>query len=176
MTDHFELAVSCWWSSQNERKQFAFHAAHISGSDTSRLAERCGCSDDKINDYRNSYRLYRNLYTHFEDDEVVLLWTGHELTISHWIAVAKYKLEPERALEHLCHARDNGLSERAFRAHIDQAENNIQPWIRSLKGFMPHMKALRDSYMPEIPPDKQLRVRRLLRLIERLIVLLSEEE
>ena len=173
MTDEavlIEQAARTWDDGENCRRKFAEQAAYVSGSGTKILAARIGRSVSTVENYRNAYRLYYHLQRYFETSEMTRMW--NELYPNHWVRAAKavkdYNLLPETIYEHLEHALEFNLSIEAFGAHITEAEAPNTQWIRSVKSLARSANALRDSYMSDVPPDKQRLVRILVKVIERL--------
>ena len=165
-----EQAARTWDDGEQKRRLFAAQAAIVSGSGTKILAARIGRSVSTVENYRNAYKLYYHLMKREETSQLDRMW--NELYPSHWIkasqAVSAYNLSPDAILEHLEHAHKTGMSVPAFRAFLDEAENPNTQWIRSVKNMVRSANALRDSYMSDVPPDKQRLVRILVKVIERL--------
>ena len=166
-----EQAARTWDDGEQKRRLFAAQAAIVSGSGTKILAARIGRSVSTVENYRNAYRLYYHLQRYFETSEMTRMW--NELYPNHWVRAAKavkdYNLLPETIYEHLEHALKYNLSIDAFGAHITEVESPNTQWIRSVRNIARSANALRDSYMSDIPPDKQRLVRILVKVVERLV-------
>jgi len=160
-------AIELWWKGDEYLKEFVDTVAFLPESDTSTIAEGCQCSISTIQNHRKAGVLHYRMMQYFEDPEIYELW--HGLTLSHWKALVRYDLKPEKMLEHLRHAKEAGLSSHAFRAHLNSVERDTPEWMGSVKNMYRSALKFKDSYMSEIPPEKQKKARILVKVIERLI-------
>jgi DNA repair ATPase RecN len=161
----YEEAVKAWKQSENNRREFAHQASLVSGEQTKELAAVLKISRSTVENYRNAYQLYYQMNKYFETRETSTLW--EELYPSIWIAAAratrKFKMSPEKVLEHLQHAKECDLSVDAFAAHVDSCENKVPEWMRRFIRIKENILKMMDDFMPELEPEKQTKLRKLFR-------------
>ena len=153
--DYYAEAVRTRGAADKNLKHFAECCANVSNKRTAALAADCKCSPDTIESYRNAYRLAYRLMVEQESEHARKLW--EDAPIELWKAAAKlakqYNLDNETIYEYLTIGNEHGMSRESFSAHVDEKENHVPKWIRSLKQI--NRLLLRDDWATEIPYELQ---------------------
>lgn len=150
MTDHFTEAVACHDGAQKNIKEFAYHAACVSGERTAELAKACGRSVDWVENQRRAYRLY---YRNCESVLTRKLWD--ELNIEMFVTAAKHEKQYTEAelIDKLAEAWEHGYTVEQFRAVL--SVGNKPEWTVRLQRVVKNVWKLYTDYKPEIPPAKR---------------------
>ena len=147
MTDHYAEAVKSHKAGQVNAKEFAYHAAHVSGERTAELAQACGLSVDAVENYRRAYHLY---YRNCESVTLRVCWDL--LNVSMFITAAKHEKDytDTELVEKLAEARERKYTVEQFRAVL--SVGNKPEWAVRIERGISNLWKLYTDYKPELEP------------------------